>query len=149
MASKVKLFRRLVTSNRRSFCLHKNASNCALLNNHLKPALPIQNHHCHPGLTINTLPRHRVYFQRHSTNSSQEAVIHNHGLISDWHTRCLQIIALFFSSALTPLFLAWFLRCQRHDFVVHRESTEACLLLRLRPGDLVEFDREVVVGTQI
>jgi len=105
MASEVKLFRRLVTSNRRSFCLHKDASSCAL-----KPALPIQNHHCHPGLTINTLQRHRVFFQRHSTNSSQEAVIHNRGLISDWHTR---------------------------------ESTEACLLLRLRPGDLVEFDREV------
>jgi len=99
MASKVRLLERLVTS-RQISCLHKKAVSCAFQDtffiNHASRIKKLQGCHSH--------------FQSHSTSSSQDPLIHNHGLISSWQTRT---------------------------------DSEACLLLRLQPGDLLEFDREV------
>ena len=118
--SEVKLSLRLLLASRQISCLHKSAASSAFQNTCFQSAP-----------RINRLQGY--HFRNHSTNSPQYPLIYNHGLISSWHTRFPKI-------DFQKHYLISFFYC----FCFCRSDSEACLFLRLRPGDLLEFDREVL-----
>ena len=121
--SEVKLSLRLLLASRQISCLHKSAASSAFQNTCFQSAPRINRHQSY-------------HFRNHSTNSSQYPLIYNHGLISSWHTRFPKIdLQKRCLICITFTFIYCFCFC--------RSDSEACLFLRLRPGDLLEFDREV------